>query len=62
MSKRHGKARRTATPSGGFTKGSAIYAVSEKDVCVASKSNRYSVITQKYTDLQGGRNVYSWGR
>jgi hypothetical protein len=43
VSKRHGKARRTATPSGGFTKGSAIYGVSEKDVCGASKSNYNSV-------------------
>jgi hypothetical protein len=47
VSKRHGKARRTATPSGGFTKGSAIYGVSEKDVCGASKSNYYSVITPR---------------
>ena len=47
VSKRHGKARRTATPSGGFTKGSAIYAVYEKDVCGASKLNRYSVENAK---------------
>jgi hypothetical protein len=47
VSKRHGKARRTATPSGGFTKGSAIYAIYEKDVCGASKSNCYSVITPR---------------
>ena len=47
VSKRHGKARRTATPSGGYSKGSAIYAVYEKDVCGASKSNYYSVITPR---------------
>ena len=47
MSKSHGKAHRTATPSGGFTKGSAIYGVSEKDVCGASKLNRYSVENAK---------------
>ena len=57
MSKRHGKARRTATPSGGFTKGSAIYAVYEKDVCRASKLNYYSVITPRIHGITRGEEM-----
>ena len=61
MSKRHGKAHRTATPSGGFTKGSAIYAVYEKDVCGASKSNYNSVITLRIHGITTEKKCLFWG-
>ena len=47
MSKWHGFTHRTATPSVDFVRRSAIYSLSEKDVCTVSKSKDYSVVKAK---------------
>ena len=61
VSKRHGRLHRTATPSGGFTRNSAIYTIYKKMSAVRQKQSFIALKPLNCKVLQAKASVCLWG-